>query len=93
MGYTFKHKARLEELQKKISELLEDHGASEILDAVINECSSNEMDSLVDTMETELRYRGSRKMLKIETLDQEIKLEEFLDQLYPMYNDRQLAIL
>jgi len=93
MSYQMKHKARLEELQKKISELLQDHGASEILDAVINECSSHEMDSLVDTMETELRYRGTRKMLKIETLDQEIKLEEFLDQLYPMYNDRQLAIL
>jgi restriction endonuclease Mrr len=88
-----KHKERIAELTKKVIELLEDNAASEILDAVISECSSNEMDSLVDTMETELRYRGSRKMIKIETMDQEIKLEEFLDQLYPMHNDRQLAIL
>jgi hypothetical protein len=93
MNNTMKYRMAKQEIAKVLNELLESHSASDILDCLIEECPKAEMDSLVDTMETELRYRGNRKMIKIDTLDQEIKLEEFLDQLYPMDNDRQLAIL
>ncbi len=93
MSYQMKHKERIAELTKKVIDLLEDNAASEILEAVINECPRAEMDGLVDLMESEVSYRGKYKMIKIETMDQEIKLEEFLNQLYPMYNDRSQAIL
>jgi hypothetical protein len=72
---------------------MNENSAAEVLEAVINECPRGEMDGLVDLMESEVSYRGKYKMIKIETMDQEIKLEEFLNQLYPHYSDRSQAIL
>jgi hypothetical protein len=93
MGYTMKDKLQKEKLSQSINVLLENHSPDNILEVLIEECPRAEMDSLVSTMESEVSYRGKYKMIKIETMDQEIKLEEFLNQLYPMYNDRSNAIL
>jgi hypothetical protein len=83
----------MEEIKKKVNELLDDYSAANILDALISESPSSEMDGLLSTMESEVSYRSKYKMIKIETMDQEMKLEEFLDQLYPNYNDRSQATL
>jgi hypothetical protein len=93
MGYTFKNKERIEELRKKVSELLEDNSGAEVFEALMHECPNHEMDGLVGELESELRYRSEYKMIKIKSMDDEIKLDAFLDELYPMYNDRQYAIL
>lgn len=92
-NYSMKFRMQKEEIAKALAPLLEIYSASDVLDVLIEECPKRDMDSLVSTMESEVSYRGKYRMIKIQTMDQEIKLEEFLDQLYPMYNDRQLAIL
>jgi transposase len=93
MGYTMKNKARIEQLRKEVSNLMNENSAAEVLEAIIHECGNGEMEELVELMEQEVSYRGKYKMIKIETMDQEIKLEEFLNQLYPMYSDRSQATL
>lgn len=92
-NYSMKHRVQEEEIAEALAPLLTEYSASDILDVLIEECPAKEMDSLVSTMETELKYRSKYKMIKVETLDQEIKLEEFLDQLYPMYTDRSQVTL
>lgn len=92
-NYSMKHRMQKEEIAKALAPLLETYSASDVLDVLIEECPNRDMDSLVSTMESEVSYRGKYKMIKIETMDEEIKLEEFLDNLYPHYSDRQLAIL
>lgn len=93
MNNTMKYRMAKQEIAKGLNELLGSHSASDILDCLIEECSNAEMDSLVSTMEHEVYYRSKFKLIKVETMDQESKLEEFLDQLYPMYNDRSLVTL
>ena len=88
-----KNKARIEQLRKEVSNLMNENSAEEVLEAVINECPRAEMDGLVDLMESEVSYRGKYKMIKIKSLDDELKLEAFLDELYPMYSDRSQATL
>ncbi len=88
-----KNKLQIEQLRKEVSNLLDENSAAEILEAVLHECGNGHMEELVELMEQEVSYRGKYKMIKIETMDQEIKLEEFLNQLYPMYSDRSQAIL
>jgi hypothetical protein len=88
-----KNKARIEQLRKDVSNLMNENSAAEVLEAIIHEVGNGEMEELVELMEQEVSYRGKYKMIKIETMDQEIKLEEFLNQLYPHYSDRSQAIL
>lgn len=93
MNYREKQKAKIEELRKKVSGLLEDNGASDILEAIIHESSSKEMSGLMEVMEQEVSYRSEYKLVKVKSMDDEMKLEAFLDQLYPNYNDRTQATL
>ena len=93
MSYQMKNKARIEQLRKDVSNLMNENSAAEVLEAIIHEVGNGEMEELVELMEQEVSYRGKYKMIKIETMDQEIKLEEFLNQLYPHYSDRSQAIL
>ena len=93
MSYQMKNKARIEQLRKDVSNLINENSAAEVLEAIIHEVGNGEMEELVELMEQEVSYRGKYKMIKIETMDQEIKLEEFLNQLYPHYSDRSQAIL
>ena len=88
-----KNKARIEQLRKDVSNLMNENSAAEVLEAIIHECGNGEMSGLVGLMEEEISYRSEYKLIKVKSMNDEIKLEEFLDQLYPHCNDRTQAIL
>jgi hypothetical protein len=88
-----KNKARIEQLRKEVSNLMDDNSAAEVLEAIIHESSRKEMSGLMEVMEQEVSYRSEYKLVKVKSMNDEIKLEEFLDQLYPHYSDRSQATL
>ena len=88
-----KNKLQIEQLRKEVSNLLDEYSAAEILEAVLHECGNGNMEELVELMEQEVSYRSEYKLIKVKSMDDEIKLEEFLDQLYPHYSDRSQATL
>lgn len=93
MSYQMKNKARIEQLRKEVSNLMDDNSAAEVLEAIIHESSRKEMSGLMEVMEQEVSYRSEYKLVKVKSMNDEIKLEEFLDQLYPHYSDRSQATL
>ena len=93
MSYQMKNKARIEELRKQVSNLMDDNSAAEVLEALIHEVGKGEMSGLMEVMEQEVSYRSEYKLIKVKSMNDEIKLEEFLDQLYPHYSDRSQATL
>ena len=93
MSYQMKNKARIEQLRKEVSNLMDDNSAAEVLEAIIHESSGKEMSGLMEVMEQEVSYRSEYKLVKVKSMNDEIKLEEFLDQLYPHYSDRSQATL
>ena len=88
-----KYRMQKEEIAKALAPLLTEYSASDVLDVLIEECPAREMYSLVSTMESEVSYRSQYKLVKVKSMDDETKLEEFLDQLYPHYSDRSQATL
>jgi hypothetical protein len=93
MTFKERQKAKANQLAEKINALLDEHSASTILDALLTEARGNDLECMVDTMVNEVSYRTDYKMLKLHSINEQLAYEDFIEQLYPLLNDRQLAVL
>lgn len=93
MTFKEKQKAKANQLAEKVSALLEDHDASTVLDALLEQTTRTDHKNLVDSMVAEVGYRTDYKLLKLNSLNEQLAYEDFLERLYPMFSDRQLATL
>lgn len=91
MNYTkYKYKNVTPALVEKwIESLLKDYDSDELLQILFELTSNKQRSLLIDEMQSQLKYLDY-KVIKCKTLDENIKFEEFMDNLKPYYNERSL---
>lgn len=76
-------------LEKWIISILKDYDADELLQILLDVSANRQKIDLIDEMKSQLKYLDY-SVLKCKTLDEQIKYDEFLDNLMPYYNERSM---
>jgi hypothetical protein len=76
-------------LEKWIISILKDYDADELLQILLDVSANRQKIDLIYEMKSQLKYLDY-SVLKCKTLDEQIKYDEFLDNLMPYYNERSM---
>ena len=76
-------------LEKWILSILKDYDPDELLQMLCELSGNKQKQGLIDEMKSQLKYLDF-KVIKCKTLDEDMKYEEFLNNLMPYYNERSL---
>jgi hypothetical protein len=76
-------------LEKWILSILKDYDPDELLQMLCELSGNKQKQGLIDEMQIQLKYLDF-KVIKCKTLDEDMKYEEFLNNLMPYYNERSL---
>ena len=76
-------------LEKWILSILKDYDPDELLQMLCELSGNKQKQGLIDEMQSQLKYLDF-KVFKCKTLDEDMKYEEFLNNLMPYYNERSL---
>jgi hypothetical protein len=75
-------------LEKWLNKILEERDPSELLRFLLDNCTDTQRSYLIDDFKDNLRADGFC-ILKCQNLDEQIKIEDFMQDFRPFYNEQE----